>query len=84
MKNENTKERTGLKMKYSRAVTNQTILDTIKELKTLGVTKAGFSALGEINYIEMVNEKPEPQIDPVQFKKAVQELDEQTLYYSAD
>jgi hypothetical protein len=61
---------------------NKTILDTIKQLKTLGVTKVGFTG-GQINYVEMANEKPSPELDATQFKKAVEEMEEEQLYYSA-
>jgi hypothetical protein len=59
-------------------------LDTIKTLKTLGVTKVGFTAIGEISYVEMVNEKPVEQIDPNKFKAEMEKLEEETLYYSAN
>lgn len=63
---------------------SQTIMDTIRQLKLLGVTKATFGAMGEITSIEMVNEKVRPEISDFEFKKAIAELEEETLYYSAN
>jgi len=42
----------------------------------------GFTG-GQINYVEMANEKPAPELDASQFKKAVEEMEEEQLYYSA-
>jgi hypothetical protein len=83
MQNDNTSKKTEFKMKSLGKATNLTILDTIKELKKLGVTKVGFNGL-DISYVEMTNDKTGPEVSPADLKKAMDELDEETLYFSAN